>query len=172
MARTGLSRQAFYAYFQDRYDLATRLLEGVGALLFAVDRVWLEGTGESRKAARESLREALRRGSETFSLYGPVLRAVSDAASHDTRVEEMYRFGLIENFVRAVEKRIARDVAAGISPADTDPTETARALVMLTERYLLDAFGRPQEKPSEELTAIVFSTLEKIWSQTLYASGS
>src|SRR3712207_7320235 len=41
MARTGLSRPAFYTYFRDRYDLVARLLEGIGGLLFAVDRRWL-----------------------------------------------------------------------------------------------------------------------------------
>lgn len=171
MARTGLSRPAFYAYFRDRYDLVTRLLEGIGALLFTVDRVWLEGRDESWEEASESLGEALRRGSETFLTYGPVLRAIADAASHDTRVEQVYRFGLIENFIRAVAARIARDVAAGISPANIDPEETARALVLLTERYLLDAFGRPRAKPSEERIVTVVSTLERVWIQTLYETS-
>lgn len=170
MARTGLSRQAFYAYFQDRYDLATRLLEDIGALLFAVDRVWLEARDENCEDARKSLSEALSRGAETFLYYGPVLRAIADAASHDTRVEEVYRFGLIENFIRAVAVRIERDVETGISPAEVNPGETARALVMLTERYLLDAFGRPQSKPSEERVAAVLSTVERVWMQTLYAT--
>jgi AcrR family transcriptional regulator len=172
MARTGLSRQAFYAYFQDRYDLATRLLEGIGALLFTVDRVWLEARDESREDARKSLSKALSRGAETFLYYGPVLRAIADAASHDTRVEEVYRFGLIENFIQAVAVRIERDVKTGISPAEVDPGETARALVMLTERYLLDAFGRPQSKPSEERIAAVLSTVERVWMQTLYTTES
>src|SRR5215210_4938812 len=46
MIRTGLSRPAFYAYFQDRYDLVTRLLEGIGGLLFALDWRWLSGTSD------------------------------------------------------------------------------------------------------------------------------
>lgn len=172
MARTGLSRPAFYAYFRDRYDLVTHLLEGIGALLFTVDRVWLEGKDESREEASESLGDALRRGSETFLLYGPVLRAIADAASHDTRVEQVYRFGLIENFIRAVTDRIARDVETGISSANIDPDETARALVLFTERYLLDAFGRPQARPTEERIATVVGTLERVWIQTLYRPES
>jgi len=50
MARTGLSRPAFYAYFRDRYDVVTRLLEGIGGLLFAVDRRWLVGGGGDGRA--------------------------------------------------------------------------------------------------------------------------
>ncbi len=169
MVRTGLSRPAFYAYFRDRYDLATRLLEGIGGLLFAVDWRWLSGdAGGGREAASEVLADALRRGSETFIEYGPVLRAISDAAGQDPRVEEVYRYGLIERLTRAVAVRVSRDVKAGLSPPDLDPEETARALVLMTERYLLDAFGDPSDRTSPEKTAAVVGTLELVWVRTLY----
>ena len=61
MARTGLSRPAFYAYFRDSYDVVTRLLEGIGGPLFAVDRRWLGGE-RGGEEAREVLVEALRGG--------------------------------------------------------------------------------------------------------------
>jgi TetR/AcrR family transcriptional regulator, ethionamide resistance regulator len=169
MVRTGLSRPAFYAYFRDRYDLVTRLLEGIGGLLFAVDWRWLSGDPSGgREAASEVLAGALRRGSETFVQYGPVLRAISDAAVQDPRVEEVYRHGLLERFAGAVAGRVSRDVAAGVSPADLDPDETARALVLMTERYLLDAFGRPKDPPSPERTEVILGTLEQVWIRTLY----
>jgi TetR/AcrR family transcriptional regulator, ethionamide resistance regulator len=167
MVRTGLSRPAFYAYFRDRYEVVTRLLEGIGGLLFALDWRWLSG-GEGGEEAKEVLVDALRAGSETFVEYGPVLRAIADAAGYDARVEQDYRYGLIERLVGAVAGRISRDVEAGVSPADLDPEETARALVLMTERYLLDAFGRPERRPSGEERARVFATLEAMWVRTLY----
>ncbi len=171
MARTGLSRPAFYVYFRDRHDVVARLLEGVGGLLFAVDRRWLAGgPGDGREEAVEALVGALWRSSETFVRYGPVLRAISEAASGDSRVEEVYRLGLIERLVEAVTARIARDVEAGLSPADLDPEETARALILMTERYLLDAFGRPSHKPSRGKSAAVIGTVENVWVRTLYGS--
>ncbi|HEX6711299.1 MAG TPA: TetR/AcrR family transcriptional regulator, partial [Rubrobacter sp.] len=159
MVRTGLSRPAFYAYFRDRYDLVTRLLEGVGGLLFALDWHWLSGAVGGDEA-REVLVDALRAGSQTFVEYGPVLRAIADAAGQDAKVEEVYRNRLIERLIVAVAARISRDVEAGISPGDLDPEETARALVLMTERYLLDTFGRPERRPSREQTEVVFATLE------------
>ena len=165
MIRTGLSRPAFYAYFRDRYDLLTRMLEGIGGLLFALDWRWLSGAAGG---GREVLVDALRAGSQTFVEYGPVLRAISDAAGQDARVEEVYRYGLIERLVAAVAARISRDVGAGVSPGDLDPKETARALVLMTERYLLDTFGRPKRRPSREEAEVVFRTLEEIWVRTLY----
>ena len=165
MARTGLSRPAFYAYFKDRYELVTRLLEGIGGLLFAVDRRWLVGDpGAGREESAAVLRDALRGGAETFERYGPVLRAISDAASYDERVEEVYRFGLIERLIVAVTDRISRDVEAGISPSDLEPRETARALVFMTERYLIDAYGTPRT----ETTDAVVQTLVTVWICTLY----
>ena len=170
MVRTGLSRPAFYAYFRDRYEVVTRLLEGIGGLLFALDWRWLSG-GEGGDEAREVLVDALRAGSQTFVEYGPVLRAIADAAGYDARVEQVYRHGLIERLVGAVGSRISRDVEAGLSPSDLDPQETARALVLMTERYLLDAFGRPERQPSRRESAAVFATLEEIWVRTLYGPG-
>ena len=165
MARTGLSRPAFYAYFTDRYELVTRLLEGIGGLLFAVDRRWLVGDpGAGREESAAVLREALGGGAETFRRYGPVLRAISDAASYDERVEEVYRGGLIERLILAVEARISRDMEAGITPAELDPMETARALVFMTERYLIDAYGTPRANNTDA----VVRTLQKVWSSTLY----
>ena len=167
MVRTGLSRPAFYAYFRDRYEVVTRLLEGIGGLLFALDWRWLSG-GEIEEEAREVLVEALRAGSRTFVEYGPVLRAIADAAGYDAKVEQAYRYGLIERLVAAVASRISRDVEAGLSPADLEPEETARALMLMTERYMLDAFGRPERRPSRGESAAVFRTLEGIWVRTLY----
>ena len=165
MARTGLSRPAFYAYFKDRYELVTRLLEGIGGLLFAVDRRWLVGDpGVGRGESAAILRDALGGGAETFERYGPVLRAISDAASYDERVEEVYRGGLIERLILAVEARISRDVAAGITPAQLDPSETARALVFMTERYLIDAYGTPRTNNTDA----VVRTLQTVWICTLY----
>ena len=167
MIRTGLSRPAFYAYFRDRYDLVTHLLAGIGGLLFALDWRWLSG-GADGGDAREVLVDALRSGFQTFVEYGPVLRAIADASGYDARVDEVYRYGLIERLVTAVAARISRDVEAGISPADLDPEETARALVLMTERYLLDEFGCPDSHPSRARAEAVFSTLEEIWVRTLY----
>jgi AcrR family transcriptional regulator len=167
MVRTGLSRPAFYAYFRDRYEVVTRLLDGIGGLLFALDWRWLSG-GEDEEEAKEVLVDALRAGSRPLVEYGPVLRAIADAAGYDARVEQVYRYGLIERLVGAVASRISRDVEAGLSPSNLDPEETARALVLMTERYLLDAFGSPDRRPSRREMATVFATLEEIWVRTLY----
>lgn len=170
MARTGLSRPSFYVYFGDRYELVTRLLEGLGGLLYAVDLPWTSGDpGRGREEAVASLRDALRRRVEAFAEYGPVLRAIADAASYDSRIEEVYRSGLLGVQMHAVEGRIARDADAGLSPRDLDRREVSRALVLMTERYLLDAHGGPPAD-TPTVTALA-STLAEIWIRTIYGSA-
>ena len=44
----------------------------------------------------------------------------------------------------------------------------ARALVLMTERYLLDAFGRPERTPSRGEAGTILDTVEEVWVRTLY----
>ena len=83
-------------------------------------------------------------------------------------LSQVYRYGLIERLVGTVAGRISGDVEAGLSPSNLDPEETARALVLMTERYRLDAFGSPDRRPSRREMATVFATLVEIWVRTLY----
>ena len=161
MARTGLSRPAFYVSFRDRHALATRILERVGAELFEIDRGWLEGRGgDSRRLARETLAA----GAAFFGRRGPLLRAIADAAASDPDVERLYRFGLLEQFAAAVSVRIVQGVTEGEMLPVPDPDAVGLALVLMTERYLLDTVARgPQVDP-----APVVSALTEIWVRTLY----
>ena len=161
MARTGLSRPAFYVSFRDRHALATRILERVGAELFEIDRGWLEGTGgDSRSLARDTLAA----GAAFFGHRGPLLRAIADAAASDPEVERLYRFGLLEQFAAAVSARIDRGVAEGEMLVVTDPGAVGRALVLMTERYLLDTVARGPDVDPEPVVA----ALAEIWVRTLY----
>lgn len=160
MARTGLSRPAFYAYFRDRYGLVTRILERVGTELFEIDRGWLEGGGGD---SRLKVRETLEVGAAFFARRGPLLRAVADAAGNDPEIERLYRFGLIERFAQAVAARIRKGSTEGEMSAVLDPDAVGLALVLMTERYLLDTVSRGPEVDPEP----VVEALTAIWSKTL-----
>jgi len=163
MSRTGLSRPAFYVYFRDRHALATRILERVGAELFEIDRGWLEGdAGDSRRLVRETLRG----GAAFFSRRGPLLRAIADAAASDPDVERLYRFGLLDQFAVAVAARIRMGMANGEILPISDPEAVGLALVLMTERYLLDTVSRDPEADSDP----VVEALTAIWSRTLYGT--
>ncbi len=161
MARTGLSRPAFYVYFRDRHALAARILERVGAELFEIDRGWLEGTGGD---SRSMVRDTLEAGAAFFARRGPLLRAIADAAASDPEVERLYRFGLLERFAGAVTDRIERGIRDGDMRPVPDAAAVGQALVLLTERYLLDTVSRGSHVDPEP----VVEALALIWTRTLY----
>jgi hypothetical protein len=47
-----------------------------------------------------------------------------------------------------------------------EPEQTARALVCMTERYLLDTYGRGPAVPVE----VAAATLAEIWQRALFSS--
>jgi len=157
MARTTLSRPSFYVYFRDRHHLAVRLVEGIGAELFEGANVWLEGEGD--------VGDSLGAVAAVYARHGLVLAAIADAAGHDPDAESTYR-GMIERFIDATARRIERDIATGdVEPLD--PTEAARALVWMSERYLKETLGRLPQAP----VATVAETLSEILMRALYGRG-
>ena len=157
MARTTLSRPSFYVYFRDRHHLLVRLVEGIGRELFEAAGIWLEGRGD--------MRESFGALARVYARHGLVLGAIADAAGHDPDAEATYR-GLIERFVSATAERISQDIEAGlIEPLDA--TESARALVWMSERYLKETLGRLPQAP----LATVTGTLPEIWTRALYEPG-
>jgi hypothetical protein len=100
-----------------------------------------------------------------FAEHGPVLRALSDAAADDPRVELAYG-ELIQRFVDATARHIESEIAADrVLPLD--PGESAKALVWMMERHLQLSLGRPPLTARETVT----ETLTTIWSRVLYGRG-
>lgn len=159
MARTGLGRSSFYVYFRDLHDLAARLLARLEEELWRPAAQWTAG----HTRGRDGLEEALRGVVDVWVRHGPVLRAVVEASLSDERVARLWREELMERFVDAVAARIDAEVqAGGVAPLPT--RETATALLLLNERYLMDRLGRiPQGDP-----VAVAAVLVAVWTRALY----
>lgn len=154
MEVAGLERTIFYRHF-----------ENVGALLLNTGRGAIDAMFEAQAAIADShgaldeaaIREAMRVAAEVFHQHGPLLRAVFEAIASGqlTAVDAealRRRFDtLVADSLRDVESRGGRSFA--------DPEETARALNLLNENYLLDAFGR-EPRVSVEVAA---RTLSEMW---------
>lgn len=154
MSIAGLPRTIFYRHFDDLPDLVVRLLEETGAELYEHEQR-LAAVGQADPGG---IRHALEAPVRSFSLHGPLLRAVAEAASHDERIDAGYsalmeRFRLlIEDYLRALAQRGHARLA--------DPAQTARALNLLNLAYLLDVFGATEPKVS---TDVALQTLTEIW---------
>jgi TetR/AcrR family transcriptional regulator, ethionamide resistance regulator len=161
MRRTELSRPSFYVYFRDRNHLVLRVVERLGEEQWALSERWFEGTGAS---GPESFRETLEGVVAVWDRHGPVMHALSDAATVDQDVE-LAHTSLVQTFVDAIARLIEVEIEAGrILPLDAK--ETARALSLMTDAYLLATLGRTRTATPEK----VVETLSTIWTRTLYGA--
>jgi AcrR family transcriptional regulator len=158
MGRTGLARSSFYVYFSDVPGLLRRLASRIEGEFLEVSDVWLTGPGDE-EASRRSTAGIV----EVYVRHGPVLKALADAAATQPEVEEIFRWGVVADFIDAVVRRCEEQYAAGRFP-HLIPPEVCRALVLMTERYLADTLGRdPSQDPGP-----VAAALNIVWSKVLY----
>jgi AcrR family transcriptional regulator len=148
MAEAGLGRTIFYRHFDDLADLLSRACQEAIDELFAAQRA----LGDRGSGA---LRDALRNAVEVYATHGPLLRAVAEASAVDPKIAADHQ-AMRRRFDALVELAM-RDVLPG------DATETARALGLLNENYLLDTFGR---EPRVSVDTAV-QTLTEIWEAVI-----
>jgi AcrR family transcriptional regulator len=160
MRRTDLSRPSFYVYFRDRNDLMLKVVEHIGAELRTMSQRWYTGSGDGRAQAREAMEGFV----EVYASHGPVLRALSDAATDDPELERVYS-GLVNEFVDVTTRHIEKETEAGRVLA-LNANETARALVWMMERYLNRSMGRSPGTQRQD----VVETLTTIWVRVLYGA--
>ncbi len=162
MQATSVSRPAFYQYFRDRYDIAAALIERIAEAITSSGREWLSGEADPVAGCSAGVRAYVR----NTAPHAYIVRSICDAAAADERIERMWRQGLMQRYIEAVARRIRADQAAGHIKADLDADLTARALVMLTERFTCDCLSKAECATDEAFT----DTLARIWCATLYGA--
>jgi AcrR family transcriptional regulator len=157
MVATGLGRTAFYRYFPDLDTVLLRRLTQVGAELDEACDRWLHPESD----AEAGLADAALGLAEVFRAHAPLLQALADAAASG-ELDRAWR-NTVEGFVAPATERIEHLCSIGrceLERAD----ETARALVWMTERYLLETY-RADRDVDPKLAA---QTLAQIWHRTLF----
>ena len=160
MMPTGVSRSAFYQYFDDLHEVMNALLDMLKGEIFEAAAPWVSGVGDPVALVRDSLGGLVRVGYER----GPLIRAVSDASTTDTRIENAW-VQFIGDFDDAATARIEADQAQGLIPK-FEARPVAIALNRLDAYTLIEAFGQhPRGEPEP-----VREALGRIWVATLYGS--
>jgi AcrR family transcriptional regulator len=160
MASTGVSRSAFYQYFNDLHELMETLLDMLQQEIFNVAKSWLEGVGDPVTLLRETLAGLV----HVCYQRGPFLRAITDAATTDARLENAW-LQFLAGFDDAATARIEADQKQGLL-SDFEARPVAFALNRLNAYTLLQAFGQhPRKQPEPVREALV-----RIWFSTLYGS--
>jgi TetR/AcrR family transcriptional regulator, ethionamide resistance regulator len=159
MDQTLLGRPSFYHYFRDRHDLIVRLVKRFGDEISEMNEVWFL-SGDDPIA---DLHTGYERIGKFWTIHGPVMRAIADAATHDPDVEKAHR-ALVKRFIRGTAARIKLDIERGlIAPLDADAT--AEALIMMSEQVLNQRLGRRSRDWQP-----VIDTLATIWERALYGA--
>ena len=158
MAGTPLSRPAFYQYFKDLHHLILSLLEEIETVMHQTANPWLAGEGEPIAALRESLRGVV----ETCFAHGPVIRAVSEAAPLDDKLERAWN-EFMGRWDDAVEARILVQQEEGLIPA-FDARRMAVALNRMDAAVMIAEFGKHSKGNAVE----VLATEHRIWVGALY----
>jgi AcrR family transcriptional regulator len=159
--RAGVSRMTFYAHWSNKYELLAEVAGETVRELAAAASGWLEGpaTGDPREEVARALGAVL----AGLRAHAALIRATSDAAAADDRVNQLWD-ETVDGFAAMAARRIRRDQAAGLAREDIDPESTARALCWMIERVLYRAGGRSAAVPSDAET----QAMAGIWLHALY----
>jgi AcrR family transcriptional regulator len=158
MAATGYSRSAFYQHFNDLHGLMETLLDEVKSGIVEGAQPWFSGEGDPTATLQESLTALVDVGHK----HGSILRAVSDAAPRDARLEHVWQ-SFLGSFDEIVAARIAEDQERCLTP-EFDPRPVAHALNRMDASVLIHAFGSGKKTSKEE----VLSGIMRVWLSTLY----
>jgi AcrR family transcriptional regulator len=165
-ARAGISRSAFYFYFQDKRELLVRMVERVEELFHVQADGWWDAAGENALAedvGRVELKRTLTAVLEIWREHAPLLMATVETAGYDREVSAFWR-GLMQRFVEPTREFIARQQAAGRG-ADVPPQATAFALTWMTERvwyqHVLGSSGVSDEELIDALTGIIWTVVQR-----------
>jgi TetR/AcrR family transcriptional regulator, ethionamide resistance regulator len=154
----GIERTVFYRHFDDLADL---LLRAATDAIESLYEVQVELDVDREEGDLEAVRGVIEPAVRVYQRHGPVLRAVTEAgASHPevaARGAELRR-----RFNELATGSLTRLPGLRENPP-ADVAESARALNLLNEVYLRDAYGHEARIPAE--TAI--QTLTEIWAAFL-----
>jgi AcrR family transcriptional regulator len=158
MNEAGLPRTTFYRYFPDLESILILGVAQVSEELGDAAVLWLDDATDpvaSLTPAAHALVDVYRR-------HGRLLLAFAEAAATAPSVEIAWQAS-VGSFVDLAAVRIRALVAAGRSDI-RHPDETATALIWMTERFLLETYGRGPGGSAETSTEV----LERIWHRTLF----
>ena len=158
MERAGIGRTLFYRHFDDLGDLLMKAArEAIQELYEAQVALAETRVADDPQVVREAIKPAVL----AYEKHGPVLRAISEAAAGDDEIAERYA-AMRQQFDELVAETLIH-MGAPANGSRTSVSETAHALNLLNESYLLDAFGR--ERRVSRRTAV--DTLTRIWAAVL-----
>lgn len=159
--RAGVTRSAFYFYFENKAVAVAALMEEMYDAAFAATDVLV---GEGPPATR--IEATIRGLFAAWDRHEHLFRAMLEARATNAVVREMWESDR-QSFVAPVAAMIEAERSAGRAPEGPDATSLATVLLELNDRALERlALGGPLTR--EQLVESVVT----IWLRTIYATTS
>lgn len=158
MARAGLSRSAFYQYFNDLHDMMRVMLDGLRDEILTAAGPWFTGEGDPIPLLHESLEGLVK----VCYKQGPFLKAIADASTSDETLEKAWK-AFLKVFDDAVAARIEYHQSLGLIPPF--PAFPMAVAFNRMDAYLfIHGFG---QRPRADRDATL-QTIKRVWLLTLY----
>jgi TetR/AcrR family transcriptional regulator, ethionamide resistance regulator len=156
--RAGIERTIFYRHFDDLGDL---LLRAATEAIESLYEAQVELDAEREQGDLAAVRAAIEPAVRVYQRHGSVLRAVTEAGASNPQIAARGA-DLRRRFNELVADSLGR-LPGLLENPPADLEESARALNLLNEAYLRDAFGREPRIPAEA----AIQTLTEIWAAFL-----
>ena len=152
----GLAKSTFYVYFDDKTALLSALAQRVMSDLVGFDAAWWH---LPPSAGKHEIALAVAAMFEDYRAHGLLLDAITAATVYDQTLRAQFG-ALMDVAVNATADFLRASQAAGLTPAELDPDNTAFSLVWMLER----GFNRLLIRSApQELQTRLAAVTEIIW---------
>jgi AcrR family transcriptional regulator len=160
----GISRSAFYFYFESREAVLRELVERISDELYDASEVFLlRRSGETPDAA---VRRALAGLLAVWRRHGAVLRAIVHASDEDAQLREFWA-AVARRFVRATAELVQREREVGNAlPGPPPAAALAGVLVAMNDRAFHEASLRRGGRSDRAL----LDALAAVWLRSIYGT--
>lgn len=159
MEQTTLSRNSFYVYFGNRYDLLIDVVEPLGCKFEEAHAAFLDGGGDLLANGRDAMLQVAR----IFAEDGALIAALREAGPYDERAGQYWEaITAPELLIAAFAEKIRAEIEAG-AMVELDPEGTARALLSMNIQCFLQQLVGDADADVESLTEVLLT----IWARTL-----
>jgi AcrR family transcriptional regulator len=159
-ARAGVTRSAFYFYFENKAACVAALCADVYVGSLAAAGHLADGSLTPARRIERMVEDLIASVRERHYLF----RAVLEARRTSSGIREMWA-GYLESFVAPTALHIDAERAAGRAPAGPDSRALATLLLELSDR-MLEHLG-PDDNPADRLRAEALAT---VWLRSIYGT--
>lgn len=159
MAGTAVGRGSFYVHFRSLHELAEVLLASIREEVEDTTHAPVIGL---RLPAVIDI--GIRQIIGVWERHGSVIKAISDAAGLDDRLDAMYRHGFVQRAIDLAQGMIEAAQHDGLVDSAIHAEQTATLLILANEAYLQDHIaGHPDADPEA-----AHRLLRMMWERTLF----